>query len=908
MTIQSQTTRVDYTGNGATINFPVPFYWLQDTDLLVIRTDSAYTPPTVATLALGTDYAVVGSGNQSGGSITTTVAPTATQKLSILRNVPFTQLTHYVPNDPFPAASHEQALDKLTMETQQLNEGLSRSITLPPNATGLSTNLPLPAANNLIGWNPTANALQNVDPTTIATSVTYGNAVADKFSGDGSTVNFNLSANPGGVNNLDVSIGGVTQRPGIDYTWTSGTTLAFTVAPPAGTNNVLARYAQALPIGSLGVGQVTGANLAAGAVTDAAVSVSAAIQSTKLSFTQTGTGAVARTIQSKLSEAVFSLTDFGADGTGVADSTAAIQLAVNACPTGAWLDGGGLTYRVNGAVTANGATFYLRNAKFVTTTNYSSQGQININSNTVSLVDIVFDGGRGTYKTGSETWATFGSFNGYNSIQPSLNPFFNITAYNAAAVVCLQRLTFLNVFAVAAINVGTYGTVQISNHVYRNCANCTFTVYHSPDNGTTVAGRTEVNNVYAENIGLLPTTFLINGVSTNFSTTTGLPQGSFNYLVSFGDFAINNAWVWNYGATAVTFDRNTNVEASNIYVLCTASNALSNNPSGAIWLEAAQKANLTNITINIQSRDSRDYAQDSCAMQLFVLENQQLNLSNIKLLGNKSSAVSNRAIRGSLFSSSAGNHIHISNLYVDGLYVANAMNFALSTNSLIRSRIRISQAYVDSGNVNIEQPNVLEITNMQTSGDVTVVNSGNTGITGTVAIVSLRSSNINNFTCAPTVAGTFACNDNETISGQISAVCTGSASVSNNKVIAGSVTLSSGSATAGTFQICNNGNILGITTVTFAKSAIVCGNTTARRIELKDVQTLTVTGNTAKTDQPESILWVNPITGSNVLSGTICGNTVLIKTGTSSAGYVTFSGGVASVTDVNNTKATVAWS
>lgn len=256
MTIQSQTTRVDYTGNGATTNFPVPFYWLQDTDLLVIRTDNAHTPPTVATLALTTDYVVTGSGNQLGGSITTTVAPTATQKLSILRNVPFTQLTHYVPNDPFPAASHEQALDKLTMETQQLNEGLSRSITLPPNATGLSTNLPLPAANNMIGWNQAANALQNVDPTTIATSVTYGNAVADKFNGDGTTVNFNLSANPGGVNNLDVSIGGVTQRPGIDYTWTAGTTLTFTTAPPSGTNNVLVRYTQALPIGTAAAGNV----------------------------------------------------------------------------------------------------------------------------------------------------------------------------------------------------------------------------------------------------------------------------------------------------------------------------------------------------------------------------------------------------------------------------------------------------------------------------------------------------------------------------------------------------------------------------------------------------------------------------------------------------------------------------
>lgn len=327
MTIQSQTTRVDYTGNGATTNFPVPFYWLQDADLLVIRTDNAYTPPTVATLALGTDYAVIGSGNQSGGSITTTVAPTATQKLSILRNVPFTQLTHYVPNDPFPAASHEQALDKLTMETQQLNEGLSRSITLPPNATGLSTNLPLPAANNLIGWNPAANALQNVDPTTIATSVTYGNAVADKFSGDGSTVNFNLSANPGGINNLDVSISGVTQRPGIDYTWVAGTTLTFTVAPPVGTNNILARYAQALPIGSLGVGQVTASNLAAGAVTDTAVAGNAAIQATKLAFTQSGVGAVTRSVQSKLAETV-SAKDFGAVGDGSTDDTVALQALV----------------------------------------------------------------------------------------------------------------------------------------------------------------------------------------------------------------------------------------------------------------------------------------------------------------------------------------------------------------------------------------------------------------------------------------------------------------------------------------------------------------------------------------------------------------------------------------------------
>lgn len=324
MTVQSQTSRADYTGNGLTTTFPVPFYWLQDSDLLVIRTDNSFTPPTVATLALGTDYVVTGSGNPAGGSITTTVAPTSTQKLSILRNVPFTQLTHYVPNDPFPAASHEQALDKLTMETQQLNEGLSRAITLPPNTTGVSTALPTPLANNFIGWNPTATALQNVDPTTVATSVTYGNARADLFNGDGTTTVFNLSANPGGINNLDISIAGVTQRPGNDYTWTTGTTLTFTAAPPLGTNNILVRYTQALPIGSLGVGQVTDINVAA------PMTPAQGVQATKLYFLQAGTGAVARSVQDKARDEV-SAPDFGATADGVTDAKATLLTADTAC-------------------------------------------------------------------------------------------------------------------------------------------------------------------------------------------------------------------------------------------------------------------------------------------------------------------------------------------------------------------------------------------------------------------------------------------------------------------------------------------------------------------------------------------------------------------------------------------------
>jgi hypothetical protein len=76
------------------------------------------------------------------------------------------------------------------------------------------------------------------------------------------------------------------------------------------------------------IGQLDTANLQAGigSVVNADVNANAGIAATKLSFTQTGTGATARTIDSKLKD-VFSVRDFGAVCDGVTNDAAAVAAA-----------------------------------------------------------------------------------------------------------------------------------------------------------------------------------------------------------------------------------------------------------------------------------------------------------------------------------------------------------------------------------------------------------------------------------------------------------------------------------------------------------------------------------------------------------------------------------------------------
>jgi hypothetical protein len=115
--IQSDKSSEIYNGNNSTtVPYPIPFYFFSDEDLLVTSIDSLGSEQL---LQLNTDYIVTGAGNQNGGSLKTTFQVPLNWKLRIERVVKPTQLTSYQEGDSFPAKSHEQALDKLTMLVQQ---------------------------------------------------------------------------------------------------------------------------------------------------------------------------------------------------------------------------------------------------------------------------------------------------------------------------------------------------------------------------------------------------------------------------------------------------------------------------------------------------------------------------------------------------------------------------------------------------------------------------------------------------------------------------------------------------------------------------------------------------------------------------------------------------------------------
>ena len=136
MTISSTVNTVSYTGNGSTTAFPVNFVFFGTTtsaELEVVEVVIATGAETVRTN--GTHFTVSG-GSGTTGTVTAATAPATTVKWVINRKTTQHQETDYVENDPFPAESHEEALDRLTATNQEQERALGRTAQLPDGFTG----------------------------------------------------------------------------------------------------------------------------------------------------------------------------------------------------------------------------------------------------------------------------------------------------------------------------------------------------------------------------------------------------------------------------------------------------------------------------------------------------------------------------------------------------------------------------------------------------------------------------------------------------------------------------------------------------------------------------------------------------------------------------------------------------
>jgi len=161
MTISATELRISYNGNGVTTAFSFPYRFLADGDLLCYVDDVLKT--------ITTHYTVTGADDPSGGTVTfLTAPPTGTGNVVLINEPAATQGLDLVENDPLPADSVETAFDRLTLIAQRNKDRLDRAFVLSDSdVSAPSLVIPSPEASTALMWNATADALENVEVTTL---------------------------------------------------------------------------------------------------------------------------------------------------------------------------------------------------------------------------------------------------------------------------------------------------------------------------------------------------------------------------------------------------------------------------------------------------------------------------------------------------------------------------------------------------------------------------------------------------------------------------------------------------------------------------------------------------------------------------------------------------------------------
>lgn len=161
MPVSTTSNRVQYNCDGSQTEFAFTFPIFETSDLVVTIADADGTE---TTLTETTDYSVAPSGNDysGGGTVTTVATYSSDYTITIVRTVTLDQETDFQTLDVLPAETLEDALDKLTMITQQIKEQTDRTLKLQVTSAYSDLDIPDPEADKYLAWKSALDGLKNM--------------------------------------------------------------------------------------------------------------------------------------------------------------------------------------------------------------------------------------------------------------------------------------------------------------------------------------------------------------------------------------------------------------------------------------------------------------------------------------------------------------------------------------------------------------------------------------------------------------------------------------------------------------------------------------------------------------------------------------------------------------------------
>lgn len=158
-------TNGPYLGAGTTDTFDYTFTIQNKNQLLVYETDDTGAQ---ILLTVDTDYTVTGVGESAGTAVRTAGNLPTDYEWYIKSNYLVTQSTGFRSQGSFFPGTHEDAFDKLTYLLLQMQDSLSRSLSLSESYSGvLPLSVESPVAHNIQRWKSDLSGLENIDPDTI---------------------------------------------------------------------------------------------------------------------------------------------------------------------------------------------------------------------------------------------------------------------------------------------------------------------------------------------------------------------------------------------------------------------------------------------------------------------------------------------------------------------------------------------------------------------------------------------------------------------------------------------------------------------------------------------------------------------------------------------------------------------